>query len=98
MIHEYLSHGAHNAISAAELCRLIGVQDHRKLRYYVERERRAGEMILSDEGGYYLPDKDTDVGRAEVARYIAARMCTAQSIIKTVNIAQDYLKAGDSVG
>lgn len=95
MIHEYLSHGAHNAISAEELGKLIGISDHRKIRSIAERERLAGVVILSDEGGYYLPNEDKELAVMEVTQWIAARTAAAGSIMKTVEKAREYLKSGD---
>lgn len=66
----YLLRGEVNAIPARELAKLMGYRDTRPLRFAVERERRAGELILSGDSGYYLPSLDETQAEREVARYV----------------------------
>lgn len=90
-IHEYLSHGAENAISASELGRMLDMS-RRDIRRAVEHERKNGIVILSDEGGYYLPSDDKNTAREEVDRWIARRTAEANTIMQTVYKTKQSIK------
>ena len=94
-IHEFLSHGAENAISASELSEILNMTK-RELRRAVERERKDGTVILSDEGGYYLPSEDNNIARAEVNRWIARRTAEADTIMQTVHKAKEKFQNNTS--
>lgn len=87
LLSEWLSHGAQNALSAAEISRLTGMSQ-REIRKAAERERLSGTVILSDEGGYYLPSEDTDMAQMEIVSWISRRIATAGAIMKTVETAR----------
>ena len=56
MIADYLAHGAENAKTGKDLCRLLNLTQ-RDLTAEIERERRAGKPICANTGsnpGYYL--------------------------------------------
>lgn len=55
MIAEVLGVGADNAKHTAEVMQLCGFGSAREMRKQVERERREGVFICSDDNGYYLP-------------------------------------------
>ena len=46
--------GKENAIAKSELCKLLNMPD-RETRLLIERLRRSGMVICSDESGYYRP-------------------------------------------
>jgi len=98
-IHEFLAHGAENAISASELGEMLNMTK-RDIRRAVVRERKDGIVILSDEGGYYLPSEDNNIARGEVKRWIARRTAEADTIMQTVYKAQERLqnKASERAG
>lgn len=87
MLNELLSHGAHNALSAAEISRLTGLSP-REIRHTAERERLSGVIILSDEGGYYLPSEDNGMAQLEISAWMMRRIAAAGSIMKTVEAAR----------
>lgn len=89
-ISSFLNHGSLYATPAADITAQTGL-DARSIRLAVERERLAGEVILSDEHGYYLPSEDRALAEAEITAWLAQRTATANSIIKTVEIAHSAL-------
>lgn len=66
----YLLHGEENAIPARDLAKLMGYHDTRPLREAVERERRAGALILSGDAGYHLPSTDETQAEREIQRFV----------------------------
>lgn len=66
----YLLHGEENAIPARDLAKLMGYADTRPLRFAVERERRAGNLILICKQGYFLPALDEQQREQEVRRFV----------------------------
>lgn len=66
----YLLNGEDNAISARELARITGFSSTRVLRDAVERERRAGVLILSGDTGYYLPSTDEAQAEREIQSFV----------------------------
>lgn len=87
MIHEILSHGAQNALSASEVSKITNLTP-REIRHVVEHERLAGHIILSDNRGYYLPHDDVSIAKREISSWIANRIATAKTILKTIEKAQ----------
>ena len=75
-----LPKGAENAIKTTELCRMIGIKDARAL----------GAVVLSCDGGYFLPD-DGEKGRQEAAAFIATVTAKGANTIKAVRSAQAFL-------
>lgn len=83
-VSKYLRHGEQNAISMAELSRLLNMSP-RACRKAVEAERLTGKLILSSERGYFLPGEG-ETGRAEIVRFqrrTAARVRTGQAILRS---------------
>lgn len=80
----YLLHGQENAIPARELATIVGFNGTRALREAVERERRAGVLILSSDRGYFLPSTDEDQATHEIAAFVqradARMMSNRQSV------------------
>lgn len=66
MVYEILNHGAENAQSATDLCKVLGVQ-RRELVAAVQRERKAGKPICASTSGSmgYFIAADQD----EMTRY-----------------------------
>lgn len=64
LVHEYLKIGKENAIRSKALAEICGFRSVRELQAAIEKERRAGAVILStsqDGGGYYLPASKDEV-------------------------------------
>lgn len=77
-IADYLSHGQENAIPRRELERLTSM-DGRTVRLMIERERRAGTVIASDnQHGYWLTDDP-----AEAERFSRSMEHRAREILRT---------------
>ncbi len=89
-ISSLLSHGALNAIPAADITALTGL-DARGIRFAVERERLSGTLILSDDHGYYLPAEDFALAEAEIVAWLSQRTAAATSIMKTVEVGRAEL-------
>lgn len=87
MIHELLGHGAKSAVSSAELAQMTGMGE-RQVRELIERERFEGNLILAGNNGYYLPDKDPNIGRLEVSAWCAMRTLTATTMMRSVSVLQ----------
>ena len=80
-IADLLSHGAGNGQTITDLERLTGWQS-REIRKQIERERRAGALIISDNrNGYYLTDDP-----AEVQRFTRSMLHRSAEIAKTARI------------
>lgn len=62
--------GEANALPARELAKLMGYADTRPLRLAIERERRAGVLILSGDAGYFLPALDEMEAAREIQRFV----------------------------
>lgn len=88
----FLLHGESNAISARELARLMGYRDTRPLRLAVERERRAGALILICERGYFLPSFDEPQREQEVRRYVRLMDSRVRSNRAAVQACRIYLR------
>lgn len=85
-----LPKGAENAIKTTELCRMMGIRDPRALRKMISDERALGAVVLSCDGGYFLPD-DGEKGRREAAAFIATVTAKGANTIKAVRSAQAFL-------
>ena len=60
---DLLPHGAENGVNLRYLEKMTGL-DGREVRRQIERERRAGELIISDNrNGYYLTDDPAEAQR-----------------------------------
>lgn len=69
-VRDLLSHGAINAISAANLAKIAGYGDNtRQLRHAITWERQNGAVILSNKAGYYLPSENIQQREAELRAY-----------------------------
>ena len=88
-IADYLSRGRENAITRRELERLTNL-DGRSVRLLIERERRAGTPICSDnQNGYYLP-----CCKSEKDAFVASMRHRAREIER---VAAAVEKAGEDV-
>lgn len=85
-----LPKGAENAVKTAELCRMMGIKDARALRKMISDERALGAVVLSCDGGYFLPD-DGEKGRLEAAAFIATVTAKGINTIRAVKSAQAFL-------
>lgn len=82
-ISRYLLEGQENAIPRRELEKLTGL-DGRTVRLMIERERRAGVLIISDNStGYYLT-----CDPAEAQRFAHSMQHRAGEILKTARAIQ----------
>lgn len=88
----YLLHGAENAVSAQEFAKIAGFSSRRALREVVERERRAGELILSGDAGYYLPSLDEKDAEREIRRYVRLMDSRGRSNRAAVQPCKVYLR------
>ena len=78
-IADLLSPGPENGITLRELEQLTGM-DNRTIRKQIERERRAGALILSDnQNGYFLASDS-----AEAKRFTQSMRHRAREILRTV--------------
>ena len=79
-IYRLLRQGADNATPRRRLANLTGLRE-RDLRRLIEKERRAGIPILSnDRDGYYLP-----ANAGEVKRFLESMYRRADSIRQTAD-------------
>lgn len=77
-IADLLSHGPENGVTLRHLEKLTG-RDGRTVRRQIERERREGALILSDnKSGYFLASDS-----AEAQRFTRSMQHRARAIIKT---------------
>ena len=77
-ISDYLSHGHQHAVPLRHLVSLTGLPD-RIVRQMIEKERRAGVPILSDnQSGYYLSDSPE-----ATARFVRSMRHRAHEILET---------------
>lgn len=95
-VKKFLLEGEANALPMRELARLTGVSE-RQVRKLIERERRAGGLILSSGKGYFLPSPDN--AHSEMRRYIRrvdARMCSNRNAVKRIKQALKELESQDN--
>lgn len=85
-IYDLLPVGSENAISRRQLMQITGLED-RKLRRKIEKERKAGLLILSNtsegSGGYYKPASTT-----EIRRWITMMEAYGRSVYAVLHTAQ----------
>lgn len=91
----FLKRGNENAISTAQLVRLVGCGTARQLQRRIEAERAAGALILSSSrGGYYLPGEGAQ-GRAEILAYKKTLYARAINTFRAAKAARLALKVLD---
>ena len=84
IVSELLLHGQENAVPRRELENLTGWSG-RMVRLMIEKERRSGIPILSDNSsGYYLPGNS-----AERAQFVKSMRNRAAEILKTAQAVED---------
>ena len=77
-IADFLSHGAENGVTLRHLEKLADLPG-REVRRQIERERRAGALIISDnQHGYFLTDDP-----AEAQRFARSMQHRAREILRT---------------
>ena len=78
LIADFLLHGQENAIPLRHLKAVTGMKG-RAIRKMIERERRRGIPVLSDNvGGYFLPEKEE-----EREQFIKSMQHRAEEILKS---------------
>lgn len=87
-IMEILPEGKNNAISAEALTRILQLRSKRELQKRIERERKAGALILSSTtGGYY-----TSHNPAEVAEFVRTLESRAKHTFLALRTARRFLR------
>ena len=85
-ISDMLHEGAENGTTLSELVQLTG-EDERSIRRRIQRERKSGKLILSDnQSGYFLPGTEDEVKRfirsmSRRAREISVVACVAEDVL-----------------
>ena len=92
-VSQFLSHGAENATPARELAKLAGYHGTRPLRLAIERERRAGVLILANDDGYFLPSEDKVQALVEIKGFERRSDARMQSNRASVRACKLYIKA-----
>ena len=88
-IMDILPEGKNNAISAEALTRILQLRSKRELQKRIERERKAGALILSSTtGGYY-----TSHNRAEIQEFVRTLESRAKHTFLALRTARRVLKA-----
>jgi len=78
-IADFLGHGPENGVTLRHLEKLVDLPG-REIRRQIERERRAGGLIISDNAhGYYLTDDP-----AEAQRFARSMQHRTREILRTV--------------
>ena len=86
LVSDLLHEGAENGTTIMELVQLTG-EDERSIRRRIQRERKAGKLILSDnQSGYFLPATED-----EVKRFIRSMSRRAREISAVAVVAEDAL-------
>ena len=86
LISDLLHGGSENGVTLTELVQLTG-EDERSIRRRIQRERKAGTLILSDnQSGYFLPTTED-----EVKRFIRSMSRRAREISAVARVAEDVL-------
>lgn len=78
-IKDFLLTGRKNAISSTELCHVTNLPE-RAIQKEVLEARLRGELIISDEAGYYLPADESEIREYAIRR--KAYIATAQKALK----------------
>jgi len=86
LISDLLHTGSENGTTLTELVQLTG-EDERSIRRRIQRERKSGKLILSDnQSGYFLPATED-----EVKRFIRSMSRRAREIRNVACVAEDAL-------
>ena len=86
LISDLLHTGSENGMTLTELVQLTG-EDERSIRRSIQRERKAGKLILSNnQSGYFLP-----ASADEVRRFIRSMSRRAREISTVAVVAEDVL-------
>lgn len=97
LIASMLPRGEENAIPSAKLVQLAGVRSARELQNQIAQEREAGALILSTcrgGGGYFLPS-DGEVGKREIAAFVATLRARALNTLRALKAAREALEGLD---
>jgi len=97
-ISDYLQHGENNAVSTQELLSLLHIPNARELQKLIEAARSQGEIILSscrNNGGYYKPDQNLEVGRLEVAAFCKTMRRRGAKTIRLARLAEKAAAEAD---
>ena len=87
-IMDILPEGKNNAISAEALTKMLQLRSKRELQKRIERERKAGALILSSTtGGYY-----TSHNRAEVQAFCRTLESRAKHTFLALRSARRFLR------
>ena len=84
-IKHFLLTGRKNAISSTELCRVTNLTE-RAVQKEVLEARLRGELIISDESGYYLPADVSEIREYAIRRkaYIATALKALAPFLKAI--------------
>ena len=94
-VSQFLSHGAENATPARELAKLAGYHGTRPLRLAIERERRAGVLILANDDGYFLPSEDKVQALVEIKGFERRSDARMQSNRASVRACKRYVRGAE---
>lgn len=95
LIESLLLQGEENAIASSDLVNLTGVKSVRELQLIIAQEREAGALILSTcrgGGGYFLPS-DGEVGKREIAAFVATLRARALNTLRALKTAREALES-----
>ena len=95
LIESLLLQGEENAISSGDLVNLTGVKSTRELQLIISQEREAGALILSTcrgGGGYFLPS-DGEMGKREIAAFVATLRARALNTLRALKTAREALES-----
>lgn len=95
LVESLLLHGEENAFPSSQLVRLTGFRSVRELQNEIAREREAGALILSTcrgGGGYFLPS-DGEVGKHEIATFVATLRARALNTLRALKTAREALES-----
>ena len=70
MIMDKIPVGHENAVTRQQLCISTGMNDRRIRRAIAEARREIIILNLQDGNGYYIPDMEDDVDKAELKRFV----------------------------
>ncbi len=84
-IKDFLLTGRKNAISASELCGMSKLPE-RAVQKEVLEARLRGELIISDDSGYYLPADESEIREYAIRRkaYIATANKALRPFLKAL--------------
>lgn len=96
VVQEVLQSGKDNAISSEALADRLGFDSVRSLQKEIERERKAGAVILStceNGGGYFLPECNR-----EVKQFIRTLENRASNTLAALESAKTYIRQHEEAG